>query len=867
MIQKDDKSFIELFQAHPMPMWVYDLETYAFLAVNNAAVAHYGYSEAEFLRMTIKDIRPPEDLPRLYRNLAQAPLASIEKAGVWKHRKKDGSLIDVEITSHPLSFNNRACKFVLANDVTERRHQQDRIERLGRIYAVLSGVNAAIVRFRGRDELFQEVCRVSVRDGGFAFACIAAIDPETLDGRIVASFGGDPALVDRIRLTARDGVPESAWPGSTAAREMRTVICNDLLSEPSLARQRNDLEEHGYLALAALPLVAENRAVAVLGLCAGEKDFFDQDQLKLLNDLASDLSFAMLFMDQEERLSYLAYYDALTGLPNTKLFHDRTAQLIHAHGHDQGEVGVVVLNLARFARLNDALGRHAGDALLKQVAQRLGNAIRDTDSLARIGSDTFAVALADLRRDEDAAAILQQHVFSVFGEPFLLNGQDIRVSAKAGLALYPADGRDAETLLKHAEVALRNAKSSDERYLYYAPRMNATLAEKLMLENELQMALRARQFELHYQPRVDLQSGRIVSAEALIRWRHPKRGLLQSADFIPLAEETGLIVPIGSWVIDAVCAQQAAWLARQVDIVPVSINLSAAQCRKGRILQTIHDAASAHCLNAKHIEFELTETVVMEDPDEAAHYLHALKRSGARLSLDDFGTGYSSLAYLKRFPFDFVKIDRGFIAEVTRSPEDAAIATAVIAMAHSLKLRVVAEGVETEGQLRFLRRLRCDEIQGFLFSGPVPADAFEAMLAQGARLAPGKDPGKNGDTLLIVDDEPHLLSALNRVLRRGGYRILTATSGQEGLDLLATNAVQVIISDQRMPGMSGSEFLGIVKDLYPDTIRIILSGYTDLDVVTDSVNRGAVFKFLTKPWDDELLREHVRDAFRRYRPS
>ena len=312
----------------------------------------------------------------------------------------------------------------------------------------------------------------------------------------------------------------------------------------------------------------------------------------------------------------------------------------------------------------------------------------------------------------------------------------MRVSARAGLALFPDNGRDAETLFKHAEIALKKAKSQGERYLYYAPQMNAALAAKLKLRSELQQALETQQFKVFYQPRVDLLSGRIVSAEALIRWQHPQRGMVPPDHFIPLAEETGLIVPIGAWVIDAVCAQQSAWLGRQVAIVPVAVNLSAVQFEKGLVLDAIRNAIAQHELAPYYIEFELTESIVMSDPEEAARNLHALKQLKVKLALDDFGNGYSSLAYLKRFPFDFLKIDRAFITDITKSPKDAMIATAVIAMGHSLNLRVVAEGVETEEQLDYLRRHRCDEIQGYYFSRPVPAAEFEAMLQDEKRLAP-----------------------------------------------------------------------------------------------------------------------------------
>jgi CheY-like chemotaxis protein len=283
------------------------------------------------------------------------------------------------------------------------------------------------------------------------------------------------------------------------------------------------------------------------------------------------------------------------------------------------------------------------------------------------------------------------------------------------------------------------------------------------------------------------------------------------------------------------------------------------------LLKLVNAALAAHSLDAKYLDLELTESAVMNDSAAAIKTLQALRKRGVGLALDDFGTGYSSLALLKRFPFSSVKIDQSFIADITQNAEDAAIATAIIAMAHRLNLKVVAEGVETQGQFNYLRAQACDEMQGNFFSAAVAKQTFESQLRNNKHITlPAPEP-TDQRTLLLVDDEPGIRAALSRMLRRDGYRILTAATGSEGLEVLSVNSVQVIISDQRMPGMSGTEFLNIVKELYPDTVRIILSGYTDLEVVTESVNRGAVFKFLTKPWNDDLLREQVRDAFRRYR--
>ncbi len=724
MAQTHDTSFDELFKAYPIPMWVYDLETLAFMAVNTAAIRHYGFSEAEFLALTIADLRPAAELPKLYANLKNAPRDTLEKSGTWRHRTKSGALIDVEISSHPLSFHGRACKFVLAHDVTDRVQAQRKIARLNRVYALLSGINSAIVRIRDRDALFKEACRLATMEGGFVTACIDMVEADGLHMHNDAHAG-------RV-LPQHAPELDEHWIANRAVRERQVVACNDIESDAAMQPFHKHLHARGFRAAASFPLIVGARVIAVLTLVSGIPDVFDADELKVLNELAGDLSFALLFFDREEQLSYLAYYDAMTALPNRRLFQDRLTQLLHHGGTSM--VAVVLINLDRFSQLNDTMGRHTGDALLVQIGERLGHGLPDGFNVARIGGDTFALTLDGLARGEEAGELLQRSVFGALDQPFQLDGQEVRISTRAGLALYPADGGDAETLFKHAEAALKNAKLSGERYLFYAPRMNAALAARMALEHALQTALEEGQFEMYYQPRVDLPSGRIVSAEALIRWNHPQLGVVGPVDFIALAEETGLIRPIGAWVIDAVCAQIERWRDGGSVLVPVAINLSAVQCVQTELLNIIASTMAAHGIGQELIEFELTETAVMNNPDEATRNLRALKALGVQLALDDFGTGYSSLAQLKRFPFDFVKIDRSFVSGVGSSADDGAIAAAIIAMAHSMGMKVVAEGVETQAQLDVMRTLQCDEIQGFLFSRPLPADQFDALVRSDKRL-------------------------------------------------------------------------------------------------------------------------------------
>jgi EAL domain-containing protein (putative c-di-GMP-specific phosphodiesterase class I)/CheY-like chemotaxis protein len=368
---------------------------------------------------------------------------------------------------------------------------------------------------------------------------------------------------------------------------------------------------------------------------------------------------------------------------------------------------------------------------------------------------------------------------------------------------------------------------------------------------------------LHFQPQLSLASGQIVGVEALVRWQHAAQGLVPPGAFIPVAEETGLIIAISEWVLREACRRAKEWQDAQLPGIRIAVNLSARHFRYNSLPETVASVLAETGLEAKFLELELTESAIMQDPGKAVRIVDRLKNLGVRISLDDFGTGYSSLAYLSRFAIDRLKIDQSFIRDITTNPVNASIATATIAMAHKLGKIVVAEGVETEAQMHFLRRHDCDEMQGFLFSRPVPAEELQVILSEGRHLNFGAETGsETANTLLLVDDEQNVLNALRRLLRREGYHILTAGSGAEALELLALHPVQVIISDQRMPGMSGVEFLSKVKELYPETVRISLSGYSEITTVTDAINKGAIWKYITKPWDDELLLQEIRSAFR-----
>ena len=601
----------------------------------------------------------------------------------------------------------------------------------------------------------------------------------------------------------------------------------------------------------------EHKTIAAIANAQGEVDYYLA--------IGEDISQRQHYQQQIENLLAV---DQLTGLPNRTAFLRSLAVVLDSAQQKKTQATVLHVDLDDFFAVNEAFGACEADLVIADGAQHLKTALRDEDLLARLGNDKFAILLGPHEAgiehviDEVAGRIL-----ATIRSMVSPTGRRVHLTASIGIASYPHDGGEASELLSHAINATEQAKTAGGNSCCRFDTSTASIASgRRNLLNDLPQAIEGDQLMLHFQPQVSLFSGAIIGLEALVRWQHPQRGLLLPSEFVALAEQSAHIIDIGDWVLRETCRQMRAWLDEGLAPIKVAINLAARHFLVPGLPATIAEALASAGLEPRFLEIEITEGAMMQDVLGAIRCTTQLKALGVRLSLDDFGTGYSSLAYLSRFPIDVVKIDQSFIRDITTNPVNAAIAQATIAMSHKLGKIVLAEGVETEEQMQYLRRNECDEMQGHFFSPALPAARIARLLESSAQMALSGALGpETRSTVLLVDDDNDVLSALKRTLKREGYDILMANGAAEGFSLLARNDVQVIVSDQRMPEMNGTEFLSRVKSLYPKTVRMVLSGHSEISVVTDAINKGAVYRFMLKPWNDEKLKKEISSALRHWR--
>ena len=555
------------------------------------------------------------------------------------------------------------------------------------------------------------------------------------DLMLVAGVGWSTGSVGSVTINAAAGTSMRATLGSGMP-----VVVPDIRAagHPIVA---SFVESDCALSGLEVAIPTSEGPFGILGAYRRDAQGFTREDSNFLKAIATALGTAIGRHRVEERLSHVAQFDSVTGLPNRTLFRDRLSQAMARARRRKSALALIFLDLDGFKEINDTLGHKAGDRLLRAVGARLKHSLREGDTVARLGGDEFTVILEDLH-DRDEASAVAQKVLGALTKPLTLDKKEFSVTASAGLTVYPEDSRSVETLLKNADTAMYYAKDKGKNNLQsYTPQMTTLKRERVTLENQLRRALECNELFLQYQPQVDLQHGRIVGVEALARWQHPELGVVPPGRFIPIAEKSGLIVPIGRWALATACAQGVAWQASAAPL-RIGVNVSARQFR-GDLFQTVAAALASSGLDAQWLELELTESLLMEDPETARATLLKLKGLGVKIAIDDFGSGYSSLSYLRHFPIDRLKIDQAFIRDLTTSPDDAAIARAIIALGHNMNIRVVAEGVETAEQLAFLRDNGCDVVQGYLYSEPVPADDCLALMMQQpfptACLVPGID--------------------------------------------------------------------------------------------------------------------------------
>jgi diguanylate cyclase (GGDEF)-like protein/PAS domain S-box-containing protein len=693
----------------------------------------------------------PEDLGYIRERYAHALTTGQHDLEIRIHRA-DGALRWINIKGQVLFDEQKhPVRMVgIVADITERKQAELEQKKLNRTLHLLSEANEALLRVRNERELLDTICRLITTLGGYRLAWVGFVSPEATQHLIPMAQSGIDSGIDhgtgeRIQLD-KAAQTSGYGPTDTALQSAQPVVVQDIRNDPIYAPWRDEAIQRGFLATIVMPLTNKDGVIGTMSIYSAETNTFDAQEIGLLEKLASNLAYGIGNLREtgkreryERQLDHQSRFDSLTDLPNRAQFIDRLQLSINEAqrtgsssgsnpGSSEHPLAVLLLDLDRFKTINDTLGHGAGDQLLQLIAQRLAHTLREGDAIGRLAVDEFAIIINNMSPGDDIAPFANR-LLQIVAEPLTLLEREIYITASIGISFYPHGGEDAEALLQGTYAAMYNAKEQGgNAFQFYAQDMNQHLSKRLALESALRRTLEQGGLQLYYQPKIDLSSNAIIGAEALLRWQHPELGMVSPAEFIPLAEETGLIVPIGAWVLDTACQQIRTWLDAGLPAPPIAVNLSARQFRQENIAQLVQNTLLKHRIHPSLLILEITESTAMFNVEKAIAILNELKQIGVKLALDDFGTGYSSLSYLKRLPLDQLKIDRSFVRDITTDPDDATICLAVVGLGHNLKLSVVAEGVETEGQKQFLRDHHCDEMQGFLFSRPIPSHDFAAML-------------------------------------------------------------------------------------------------------------------------------------------
>jgi diguanylate cyclase (GGDEF)-like protein/PAS domain S-box-containing protein len=714
-------SLQHLIDTVPDYLWVKDLEC-RFVVANKALATDCGRTPAEMIGLSDADFHSPE-LAKSFRESELAILATeipmidreecvLDATGTRKWLASTKMLLRDE--------NNVVFGLVgIARDITERK----RSEMLGKGQAKVLEMIATAAPLQ--DILTELVHLIEGQLTGIV-GSVLLLDADGLHLWHGAAPSLHPAYIDAI-----NGVRVGPNVGScgTAVHRREPVIVADIQADPLWADYRGLASTFGYRACWSAPIISH--AGPVLGTFAMYSETIRQptDSERALIDVATRIAgIAIERKLAEERIQYIATHDVLTNLPNRTVLSDRVSQAIERAASRDQSVSVMFIDLDRFKLVNDSLGHEAGDELLQIVAKRMQQHVEVSDSVVRIGGDEFVILLPDRRKDTNAAATTCQRLIDAISAPIQIGGHKLQVTCSIGIANYPADGTDTQTLLANADAAMYQAKNiGRDNFQFYSSDLNAKAHQKLMLHEQLRNAIARSELILEYQPQIDLRTGEIFAAEALLRWNHPVMGRISPAEFIPLAEETGLIVPIGEWVITEACRQNKAWQDAGLRPTSVCVNVSARQFSDKNLVAHVRNALKASNLAANLLELELTESLIMQDIGQALDTMSELQSLGVQLSIDDFGTGYSSLSALKNFPVTRLKIDKSFINDLASNKSDRTVASAIILLGQKLNLRVIAEGVETKEQMQFLQDNNCDEMQGYLFSKPVSAAEFQEL--------------------------------------------------------------------------------------------------------------------------------------------
>jgi len=727
--------FHMLVDESPDQFFLIDPVGMRYLYINEVACQESGYTREEYLKI------PPWEVSRTTREALRHMYDDIIAKGgdvvktEMTYPGKDGRHGWFNVHRRALRLGGRWVIVAVARDTTSRKFAERAAVILGRMYAALGATNEAIMHAKSPGELYQRVCDAAVNGGKFINAMVLLPDAQAGQMKIAAVAEAGEQHFRDARISIDEATPEGRGLVGMAFQTQQPSVSNDFLKDEHMRLWHDSAREAGIKAAAAVPLVRGSRTVGVLLFYSGERRAFDEEIINLLERMAENVSFALGNLEREderkgteERVQYLATHDGLTGLHNRAMFSQLLNIEIESARRYERKFAVLFIDLDRFKAINDTLGHQAGDALLKEISGRLTASVRAGDVVGRLGGDEFVVIVQEVNEIGQVAAVARK-ILSAAIKPVTIAGQECRVTASVGIAMYPADAQDEQSLMKNADLAMYFAKEEGKNnYQFYSQNIRSQSPQKMVLESSLRGAMERNEFTLHYQAKLDLKSEKITGAEALLRWNSPELGAVPPVQFIPVAEETGLIVPLGKWVLQSACRQNMDWQRAGLPPVCMAVNLSPRQFSGPGLVADIAAALSKTGMAPQLLEIEVTESMVMCNADRAVKVLGAIKALGVRLALDDFGAGYSSLANLERFPIDTLKVDRSFIREVVNNNDERAITEAVIALGRRLSLNVVAGGVETLEQQTFLREHACNEMQGFYFSKPIVAEEFAELL-------------------------------------------------------------------------------------------------------------------------------------------